>query len=56
MLYYIHKYRISIATVQLGSLETFYKYTATNYATQCRYLCNIVGCVKNQFPVACAQI
>jgi hypothetical protein len=32
------------------------KYIATNYATQCRYLCNTVGCAKNQFHAACAQI
>jgi hypothetical protein len=35
MLYSSHKYRIFITVIQLGSLKTFYKYTATNYATLC---------------------
>jgi hypothetical protein len=56
MLYSIHKYRISITAIQFGSLKTFYEYTATNYATLCKYLRNTIRCVKNQFPAACAQI
>ena len=32
------------------------KYNVTNYATQCRYLCNTVRCVKKQFPAICVQI
>jgi hypothetical protein len=40
MFYYVHKYKISIIDIQLGSLETFYDiYTNTNYDTLCRYLC-----------------
>jgi hypothetical protein len=56
MFYSFHKYKISISTMQLDSLKHFIKYIATNYATQCSYLCNTVRCVKNQFTVACAQI
>jgi hypothetical protein len=48
MLYYVHKYRISITAMQLDSLETFYDiYTSTKYATRCNYLCNTVRCIEN---------
>jgi hypothetical protein len=40
MLYFVHKYRISITTIQLCSLKTLYLYTNINYATWCRYLYN----------------
>jgi hypothetical protein len=59
MLYSVHKYRISIAAMQIASLETFYDiyiYINTNYVTRCRYICNTVRCAENQFSAVCAQI
>jgi hypothetical protein len=47
MLYFLHKYRISPTAMQLGSLDQFMIYTYTNYATRCKYLYNVVHCVKN---------
>jgi hypothetical protein len=47
MLYFLHKYRIAPTTMQLGSLDQFIIYTYTNYATRCKYLYNMVHCVKN---------
>jgi hypothetical protein len=47
MLYFLHKYRIAPIAVQLSSFQLVYNiYTYTNYATRCRYLCNVVHCVK----------
>jgi hypothetical protein len=43
---WLHKYRIAPTAMQLGSLNQFMIYTDTSYATQCRYLCNSVHCVK----------
>jgi hypothetical protein len=47
MLYFLHKYRIPTIAMQLNSLELVYNiYADTNYATRCRYLCNLIYCVK----------
>ena len=43
---WLHKYRIAPTAMQLGSLNQFMIYTDTSYATQCRYLCKSVHCVK----------
>jgi hypothetical protein len=48
MLYFLHKYRITPTTMQLDSLEPLYDiYTYINYVTRCRYLCNVIHCLKN---------
>jgi hypothetical protein len=47
MLYFLHKYSIAPTTMQLGSLHQLMIYTYTNYATQCKYLYNVVHYVKN---------
>jgi hypothetical protein len=55
-LYFVHKTRISITAMQLGSLDHFMTYTDTKYATLCRYLCSVVHRVKILFSVACADL
>jgi hypothetical protein len=46
MFYFLYKYKIALTVMQLGSLEPGYDMTYTNYDTRCRYLCNVVHCVK----------
>jgi hypothetical protein len=46
MLYFLHKYMITPTTMQLVSLDQFMIYTYTNYATRCKYLYNVVHCLK----------
>jgi hypothetical protein len=53
MFYFLHKYKIAPITMQLGSLDQFMIYTYTNYATRCKYLYNVVHCVKN---LACSLV
>jgi hypothetical protein len=53
MLYFLHKYRSALTTMQLCSLDQFMIYTYTNYATRCKYLYNVVHCVKN---LACCSL
>jgi hypothetical protein len=53
MFYLLHKYSIAPTTMQLGSLDQFIIYTYTNYATRCKYLYNVVHCVKN---LACCSL
>jgi hypothetical protein len=43
---------IATTVMRLGSFQ-FMIYTYTNYAIQCRFLCNAVHCVKN---VACGSL
>jgi hypothetical protein len=53
MFYFLQKYRIALTTMQLSSLDQFMIYTYTNYATPCKYLYNVVHCVKN---LACCSL
>jgi hypothetical protein len=43
MLYFLYKYRIAPTVMYLGSLGLIYDII---YATRCRYLCNLVHCLK----------
>jgi hypothetical protein len=47
MLHFLHKYRIALTTMQLGSLQLVYDiYTNTNYDTRSWYLLNTERCIK----------
>jgi hypothetical protein len=53
MLYFLYKYKIAPTAMQLDLLDQFMIYTYTNYATRCKYLYNVVHCVKN---LACCSL
>jgi hypothetical protein len=55
MLDFLHKYRIAATNMQLDSLGPIMIYIDTNYATQCRYLYNLVHYV-NIFYMLHAQM
>ena len=49
MLCFFDKYRIAPTATSWTRYNWFMIYTATNYATLCRYLCNSVHYVKSIF-------